>query len=455
MSYFNQNTSIKRSHLLLFKHTFKLHTFKTRMVSKSCSMLIHFVLLCCLLFISSAQTPIRPTGLILPVTTDPSTLQYTTQIQQRTPLVPVKLTVDLGGPFLWVDCDQGYTTSTYRPARCNSAQCSLAKSTSCMTECYSPAKPGCTNNTCTLFPENPFTSSGTSGALGSDIVSVSSAAGASVSVSQFLFVCGSTDMLDKLSSGVRGIAGLGATKVSLAPQFFSAFSLKKKFGVCLSSTSSNGAIFFGEFDSSTAPLTYTPLLINPVSTAGISTEGEASSDYFIGVKSININEKAIKIKASLLEINATDGYGGTKISTVQPYTVLERSIYKAVIKAFVKELNVSTVASVAPFGACFKSKDISTAYTGPLVPKIDLVMQNKDVYWRIFGGNSMIRVSKDVMCLAFVDGGKNSRTSIVIGGHQVEENLLEFDIAASKLGFSPLWFRKKVCADYKFAVASA
>ncbi|WOH12885.1 hypothetical protein DCAR_0832394 [Daucus carota subsp. sativus] len=419
------------------------------------SIFIHFAVLYSLVFISSAQTPIRPTGLLLPVTTDRSTLQYTTQIQQRTPLVPVKLTVDLGAPFLWVDCDKSYTTSSYKPARCNSAQCSLAKSTSCMTECYSPAKPGCTNNTCTLFPENTITSSGTSGALGSDVVAVPSANGASVSVSQFLFVCGSTDMLNKLSSGVTGMAGLGATKVSLPPQFVSAFTLKNKFGVCLSSTSSNGAIFFGSFDTSTSPLTKTPILVNPVSTAGISTEGEASSDYFIGVKSININEKPIKIKASLLEINATDGYGGTKISTVQPYTVLERSIYKAVVNAFVKELNVSTVASVAPFGTCFRSKDIGTLYTGPDVPKIDLVMQNKDVYWRIFGGNSMVSVSNDVMCLGFVDGGKNSRTSIVIGGRQVEENLLEFDVASSTLGFSPLLFRKQICANYNFVVTAS
>lgn len=156
-----------------------------------------------------------------------------------------------------------------------------------------------------------------------------------------------------------------------------------------------------------------------------------------------------------MEINATDGYGGTKISTVNPYTVLEKSIYKALVNAFVKELNVSRVASVAPFGACFSSKDISTAYTGPAVPKIDLVLQKKDVYWRIFGGNSMVSVSNDVMCLGFVDGGKNPRTSIVIGGRQVEENLLEFDIASSKLGFSPLLFRKQICANYNFAAASA
>lgn len=140
---------------------------------------------------------------------------------------------------------------------------------------------------------------------------------------------------------------------------------------------------------------------------------------------------------------------------MNPYTVLEKSIYKALVNAFVKELNVSRVASVAPFGACFSSKDISTAYTGPAVPKIDLVLQKKDVYWRIFGGNSMVSVSNDVMCLGFVDGGKNPRTSIVIGGRQVEENLLEFDIASSKLGFSPLLFRKQICANYNFAAASA
>ncbi|KAK1380122.1 Basic 7s globulin 2 [Heracleum sosnowskyi] len=391
------------------------------MVSSS-TIIFHIFLICglSLLFISSCQatTLTRPKGLILSVSKDPSTLQYIIEIKQRTPLVPVKLAVDLGAQFLWVDCEKGYTTSSYRPARCNSAPCSLAKSTSCMTECYSPASPGCTNNTCTLFPENTYAPIATSGTLGSDALSVHSAVGEPVTIPHFLFVCGATLLLDKLSSGVTGMAG---------------------------------TIYFGEFDSSTAPLTYTPLLTNPVSTAGVSTEGEASSEYFIGVKSVKINEKVVHINPTLLSINGTTGHGGTKISTVDKYTVLETSIYKAVIHAFVQELNVPRVPSVAPFGACFSSKNIGTAYTGPAVPIIDLVLQSKDVYWRIYGGHSMVRVNKDVTCLGFVDGGLNSRTSIVIGGHQVEENLLEIDFAASKLGFSPLWYRKQSCANFKFA----
>ncbi|PKI31588.1 hypothetical protein CRG98_048021, partial [Punica granatum] len=154
----------------------------------------------------------RPKALVVPVSKDASTLQYVTRIGQRTPLVPVSLVVDLGGQFLWVDCeDPGYVSSTYRPARCGSAQCSLARASGCG-ECNSSPRPG----------------------------------------------------------------------------------FNRKFAICLaSSPSSSGVIFFGPgpynllpgIDAS-ASLTYTPLFINPVSTASAYSQGEPSSEYFIGVKSI-------------------------------------------------------------------------------------------------------------------------------------------------------------------------
>jgi len=113
--------------------------------------------------------------------------------------------------------------------------------------------------------------------------------------------------------------------------------------------------------------------------------------------------------------------------------------------------NVTRVASVAPFGACFSSKNIGSTRVGPAVPQIDLVLQRKRVYWGIFGANSMVQVSNDVVCLGFVDGGSNPRTSIVIGGHQIEDNLLQFDLAKSRLGFSSsLLFRQTTCANFSF-----
>ncbi|XP_038706902.1 probable aspartic proteinase GIP2 [Tripterygium wilfordii] len=427
----------------------------------------HFLLLCSLLFFiispSIAQTSFRPKALVLPVSKDPSTLQYITKINQRTPLVPINLTLDVGGQFSWVDCEQGYVSSTYKPVRCRSAQCSLARSRSCITECYSPPRPGCNNNTCGVLPDNPFSRTGTGGELGQDVVSVQSTDGFNptrvVSVPSLIFTCANTFLLEGLANGVKGIAGLGRTKISLPSQFSAAFSFHRKFAVCLtSSTRANGVVFFGDGPYVLLPnievsknLIYTPLILNPVSTASAYFAGEPSADYFIGVKSIKINGKVVKFNATLLSINK-EGYGGTKISSVNPYTVMESTIYNAVINAFVRELSsVSRVAAVAPFGACFNGKEIGSTRVGPAVPQIDLVLQSESVYWRIFGANSMVQVSSDVLCLGFVDGGVDPRTSIVIGGHQIEDNLLQFDLASSRLGFSSsLLFRQTTCANFNF-----
>ncbi|XP_052191620.1 probable aspartic proteinase GIP2 [Diospyros lotus] len=424
----------------------------------------HLILFSALLLAASAaaQTSFRPKALILPVKKDAATLQYITNLTQRTPPVSVPLTLDLGGQFLWVDCQQGYTSTTYRPARCRSAQCSLAGADGCG-ECYSPPGPGCNNNTCGLLPDNTVTHTATGGELAADVVTIQSADGKNpgrvVSVNQFLFVCGSTFLLEGLAAGVKGMAGLGRTKISLPIQFAASFSFPRRFAICLtSSTSSNGVVFFGESPYVFLPgidvsksLIYTPLILNPVSTASAYSSGDPSSEYFIRVKSIKISEKTVPINTSLLTID-NNGYGGTKISTVNPYTVLESSIYNAVTNFFVNELaNVKRVDSVAPFGACFDSKNISSTRVGPGVPAIDLVLQNEDVYWRIFGANSMVQVSEDVLCLGFVDGGSNPRTSIVIGGHTIEDNLLQFDVARSRLGFtSSLLFRQTTCANFNF-----
>ncbi|KAE8674083.1 2-hydroxyisoflavanone dehydratase-like [Hibiscus syriacus] len=411
----------------------------------------------------SIQASFRPKALVLPVSKDDSTNQYITEIKQRTPLVPVKLTLDLGAASLWVDCDRDYVSSTYKPARCNSAQCNLARSKSCG-DCFEGPRPGCNNNTCNLFPANNVVNSATIGEVAQDVVSVQStdgkSSGEAVSTSKFLFTCGSTFLMDGLASGVNGVAGLGRTKVSMPSQFSAAFSFPRKFAVCLGSSS--GVVFFGDGPYSFLPsvtdisksLSYTPLILNPVSTAPSSFEGEPSSDYFIGVTGISVNGKLVALNKTLLSINK-EGHGGTKISTVAAYTLLQTSIYKAVVKAFIKEIpGVPRVKAVAPFGVCFDAKSISSTRVGPGVPNIDLELPNK-VVWGIIGFNSMVNVGNDVLCLGFVDGGSEPTSSIVIGGHQIEHNLLQFDLAASRLGFSSsLLFQKTTCSNFNFTSAA-
>ncbi|GMI69370.1 secreted aspartic protease 2 [Hibiscus trionum] len=426
-----------------------------------------FLFTCLLLYISSpslAQQSFRPKALVIPVAKDASTLQYLTTIDQRTPLVPADLVVDLGGRFLWVDCERDYVSSTYRPVRCRSAQCSLDGADGCG-DCFSAPRPGCNNNTCGVTPDNSVTHVATSGEVAQDVVSLQSTNGRNpgrvVNVPRFIFACAPTFLLQGLASGVAGMAGLGRTRIGLPSQFAAAFSFRRKFAVCLSSsTSANGVIFFGDGPYTFLPgidlsqsLTFTPLFINPVSTASAFPMGEPSAEYFIGVKSIKVNEKPVSLNTALLSIN-NQGVGGTKISTVNPYTVLEASIFKAVTDTFINEaaaMNITRVAGVAPFEVCFSSSNIFGTRVGPTVPSINLVLQNQDVVWRIFGANSMVAVNRDVLCLGFVNGGSNPRTSIVIGGQQLENTLLQFDLATSRLGFSgTLLGMRTACANFNF-----
>ncbi|PSR92692.1 Aspartic peptidase protein [Actinidia chinensis var. chinensis] len=361
------------------------------------------ILLFSLLLLLAATSPTtakNPRALVLPVTKDASTLQYVTKIAQRTPLVPVKLTVDIGSRFMWVNCEQGYNSTSDRKVRCSSPIC--------------PPLRGCGGNICGLGPDNRISKTGTFGDVVTDVLAVQSTDGSNpgpiVSVRRFPFVCGTAFVSQGLASGVTGMAGLGITNLSLPAQFASAFKFPNKFAVCLSSsTNSPGVIFFGNgpyvllpnVDVS-EPLVYTPLIKNPVNTAS-GFLGEASADYFIGVKSIKINGKALPINKTLLAISE-EGKGGTMISTVHPYTVMETSIYKAFTSTFVKQLaGVTRVAAVAPFEFCYSAKGFVSTRLGVRVPQIDLVLQSKSVVWSMFGANSMVEAREGVLCLGFVE----------------------------------------------------
>ena len=66
----------------------------------------------------------------------------------------------------------------------------------------------------------------------------------------------------------------------------------------------------------------------------------------------------------------------------------------------------------------------------------------------------MVKVNKDVLCLGFVEARTDFTPLIpvVIGGHQIEDNLLQFDLVKSRLGFSSsLLGLSTSCANFNFA----
>ncbi|PRQ42129.1 putative aspartic peptidase A1 family, xylanase inhibitor [Rosa chinensis] len=396
-------------------------------------------------------TPItRPTKLVLKVQKDGGTNLHVAQIFKRTPPVQLPFVVDLNGEFVSVNCENKYLSSTFNAPICHSAQCSRANTHTCRT-CspksprYPVARPGCHVNACAVTAVNPVTQQRAIGELSEDVLSIPSTLGSRpgpmVTIPQFLFACAPSILLQRgLPQNVQGIAGMGHSRISLPSQLASQFGIPPKIAICLASGSGqNGVIFFGEGPYMMLPgidvsrqLTYAPL--------SIGQQGE----YLINVQSIQINNNIVPLPPKFRSNQAM-------LSTTTPYTILHQSIFIALTQLYIKQFSgVPQVTAVPPFGLCFDANKISYSKMGPAVPSIQLVLDNQQkLRWTISGQNVIVQARPGVMCLAMVNGGLNPKTPIVIGGRQMEDNLVQLDLVNSRVGFSnSLLFQRTNCANF-------
>ncbi|XP_015888301.3 probable aspartic proteinase GIP2 [Ziziphus jujuba] len=402
---------------------------------------------------SSASSSSHPhvKTLVFPVTkvhSDFGPDQYVTEIKKKTPKLPIKVSIDISHDIPFLYCERSYLRYTYKPINCSSPLCSFANYP--LNPCYS-------DNTCASYTYNNICDRYASGQLIQDIVTVKSIDGRSVSVPNFIFTCSiETFSFLGLPNGVKGVAGFGVSNISFTYEFAAAFGLKRKFAICLSPFErSNGSIFIGDGPYVLQPgnidvsksLTYTPLITNYY-----------YRDFYLLLKAIKINGKLVpsdKWKHMLAFNYDKSGYnGGARIGTVYPYTAMESEILSSVVDEFVKALgkNITRVANVTPFDVCFNSNGIARTHLGPAVPTIELVFNNNAV-WKIYGANSMVQVSRDVMCLALVSKKEGfwTKGAIEIGGYQLEDNLVQFDLDNNRVGFSSSLLSKQTsCSNFKY-----
>ncbi|KAF8016939.1 hypothetical protein BT93_H2207 [Corymbia citriodora subsp. variegata] len=402
---------------------------------------------------AAGPPPTKPSPLVFPIRKDAAVSQYYTTLQLGTPPAAMNVVLDLAGEYTWLDCS-AYESSSYRPVHCNSSRCEAAGGLSC-NGCYGLARPGCTNDTCGVYAASPFLDVILSSDLAEDVLVLHSPDGIKYKPAskyqKFAFSClyNGAGWSKGLSKSTKGIVALARNPASLPAEFSAGLHLPHTFALCLpsfsSSGSSHGNLYVGGGPYMRPPtnqdlvktLLRTQLLVNPVKRAPVYSEGEPSDEYFIDVTAIEVDSALITFKSSILAINK-DGVGGTKIGTLTPYTVLHSAIFRPLVNEFTKKAmdrKIKKAAPVAPFGACFDANTVKTGPAGPNVPAIVLVLRG-DTRWRMEGANSMVRTSQGVMCLGFVDGGSKPRTSIVIGGHQMEDILVEFDVGSSTFGFS-------------------
>ena len=111
------------------------------------------------------------------------------------------------------------------------------------------------------------------------------------------------------------MASLSRARFALPTQLAATFRFSRRFALCLPPAGAAGVVVFGDAPYafqpglvlSNASLIYTPLLVNPVSTAGVSAKGDKSDEYFVGVTGIKVNGRAVPLNATLLAIDKKGG----------------------------------------------------------------------------------------------------------------------------------------------------
>ncbi|KAJ0243841.1 hypothetical protein HA466_0198330 [Hirschfeldia incana] len=389
---------------------------------------LHLLFLLSLSAASSAVAtrPSKPHALIQTVIKDRFTNLYFTSIDIGTNItVSLSLVIDLSQPYTWLDCFSGYSSSSYTPIDFDSAKCKLNNPTSPLnvpkpdwvvcSSAGAEVKPGCHDHPCGINPYNPVDNTSRAGSLSEDVMFFYSIPDGLSFGSRFksppvTFACVGRRSFEGFPSEAQGLLSLSRNALSLPSQ------LSSKFALCLPSTTEDSG--FGDLFIGGGPYFFPPLREDASSlftTVSLITD-KSSDEYFFEVKSIEIDGSWLPLENSIL----------SKLSTVTPFTVLPRSIYERFVKEFRAKAKakkmVEAETMVSPFEVCYRVKK---GFKMEDVPLIDLTVGNSGGRWRIYGWNSMVVVKKEgVVCLAFVEGGGDGEEMMVIGGYQMEDNLV-------------------------------
>ncbi|CAH8365334.1 unnamed protein product [Eruca vesicaria subsp. sativa] len=339
------------------------------------------------------------------------------------------LILDLETKLSWLNCRQLKSLKSLRLISCKSSTCKSIPGS------------GCDRKYCQYRQPNPLGKPVT-GRVVQDKATFSTTDGgrqlSQVSLPRFTFSCATQG----LSLPMTGVLGLSPARESpFWRQVTTAFNVIPKFALCLpSSVFDPGHFYVGGVNSynippfngsNRMPMTLTPL------------KNIDSGKYVISVESIYVGGVPLSLNPSLLQ-------GGAKISTVVPYTVLQTDIYKALASAFTREakkIGMSQVPGMYEFPGltttlfeiCFdegtSKRNVEDFMNVPVI-EIGLPGRAGEVKWRFHGANTVVRVLETVICLAFVDGGKKPNEPMVIGSHQLQDYMIEFDLSTTRMAFS-------------------
>ncbi|XP_020150245.1 chitinase CLP-like [Aegilops tauschii subsp. strangulata] len=406
-----------------------------------------------LVLAASLAWPASSQGLpvLVPVTKDPATSLYTLPFHSGANLV-----VDITGPLVWSTCQPGHLPAKFP---CTFPTCRLANAYP-VPGCH---EPGCEqerrkDGTCTAYTYNPVTGVCASGSLDHTRFVANTTDGSNpvrqVNV-RAVAACAPETLLASLPRSSTGVAGLAGSGLALPAQVASAQKVANKFLLCLRLGEGNGVAIFGGGPLQltaqpgvdyTQELVYTPL---------VAKHGNPA--HYVSVESIAVEGARVPVPARAL---AT---GGVVLSSIKAhFTLLRRDVYRPFVDAFAKALVqqgaqggpvARAVKPVAPFELCYDTRSLANTRTGYWVPDISLALEG-GMNYSMNGLLSMVNVPGGAACLAFaemkgVKAGDGSAPAVIIGGFQMENVLLEFDMEKKRLGFFRLPFFTR-CGHFNF-----
>ncbi|KAJ0243842.1 Eukaryotic aspartyl protease family protein [Hirschfeldia incana] len=388
-----------------------------------------FTRLIVFIYMFAAITLISEAQYLLPIIKhEPSKQYYTTFDIGSATKSHVTLAIDLGTNLTWLNCRNLKSLSSLRLITCQSSTCKSIPGNGCDIKYYLYRQPNPLGKPVTgRVVQDKATFSTTDGG----IIPLSE-----VSLPHFTFSC-ATQGLSLPVAGVLGLSPVGESP--FWRQVTSAFNVIPKFALCLpSSVFGIGHFYVGGVNSYNIPPFNSN---NPIPMSLTPLKNVDSGKYLISVMSIYVEGIPLLLKPSLLE-------GGAKLSTVVPYTVLQTDIYNALASAFTlkatkigmsKVPGMSEFLGTTTFKTCFEEggsrRNIEEFMNVPVI-EIGLPGRSGEVKWRFHGANTVVRVLETVICLAFVDGGEKPHESMVIGTHQLQDYMIEFDLSTSRMAFS-------------------
>ncbi|KAG6675640.1 hypothetical protein I3842_15G113200 [Carya illinoinensis] len=338
--------------------------------------------------------------------------EYFSRLGVGTPAKPFYMALDTGSDIIWLQCKPcAHCYQQYDPIF-DPTSSSSYKSLSCASpQCQAFQIPRCRAGKC-LYGVSYGDGSYTTGDMVIETVSF----GSSGEVNNIALGCGRDN--EGLFVGAAGLLGLGGGSLSLPSQIKAS-----SFSYC-----------FVDLDSSkSSTLEFNSVPPSDSVTTTLLKNEKIHTFYFIGLDGLSVGGMPLPIPASVFQMDAS-GKGGIIIDSGTAITRLQIQAYNALRDAFVRlTRDLPSTGGVGLFDTCYNLSSHTT-------------VQVPTVSFRFSGGKSLSLPAKNILipvdsagtfCLAFALPPPKSPSLSIIGNFQQQGTRVSYDLANSRLAFSP------------------